>query len=258
MDKLTYEALDHLVAGGQINLDITNVDVKRLRDDRSEIQLGQEVAFVATAAFRINGDGLTALKAAAPKGALSNLAAGNELLVIGTDAELRSEHCEIDEDSVALWLHDRYKFKFTLNGKHRDDGRDVFTPMGQVHIKTGSPEQHPHKLALPWLTKLNTAEVKDDYIDVDVRIEESEPDASHKQPPPLSVVEIGELTSQPEDRSTSFQLLVDASAKEATRETFRLTSDTGAELVITIAPSGGNAIKSLSRPVHAGRHSKNP
>jgi len=60
--KLNYDILEELRKSTQgIQLEITNVDVKRLRDDRSEIFGGQDIAFVATAAFRATPDGIGVL-----------------------------------------------------------------------------------------------------------------------------------------------------------------------------------------------------
>jgi hypothetical protein len=171
MDKLNYDILDTLTKppnGDNFVLifEVTNVDVKRLRDDHSEIHAGQEVAFVATASFRITAEGLKRLRDLKSQGDIGSLAVGDELFVIGPDAELRSDKVEIDEDSVALWIAKHYTFKFLLNG----EVRDVFRDVGRVRIATASPVGHARDMALPWIVKLNTAAVKDDYIDVDVQI----------------------------------------------------------------------------------------
>lgn len=165
MEKLNYAMLETLIQ--KAALEITNVDVKRLRDDRSEIQIGEDVAFVATASFRLTPLGATLLHKLPGS---EQIAVGDELLMIGADAELRSETIAIDEDSVALWLAERYTFTFLLNG----EARHLFRDVGRVRVNTKSPPSHPTDLALPWLKKLNTASVKDDYIEVDVRIEENE------------------------------------------------------------------------------------
>jgi hypothetical protein len=163
MKKLTFEILDSL--GDPF--DVTNVDVKRLRDDRSEIQLGQEVAFVATASFRVTPDARTKLASALPDAALAD---GDELLAIGSDAELRSD-LPIDEDSVARWIHKHYRFDFVLNGKCSP----ALRPFGPITVKADDPGKTADELVLPWLTKLSTIQVKDDYIDVDVQISERDP-----------------------------------------------------------------------------------
>ena len=79
---LNYQALSQLPAG--LLLDVCDVDVQRLRDDRSEIMTGDEVAFVAVAKFRIP---LDAGALAAPF--WNSLGPGDEVFWIGNDAELR-------------------------------------------------------------------------------------------------------------------------------------------------------------------------
>jgi hypothetical protein len=166
---LNYQALSHLPAG--LVLDVCDVDVQRLRDDRSEIMLGDEVAFVAVAKFRI------------PLGAGSlnvplwdNLGPGDEVFWIGNDAELRSDKFQLDEDGVIDWIRQTFSFTFTLNG----ETSTAFQPVGRTSVApatapavpdgTVTPGPKSARIALPWLTKLNTVLVKDDYIDVDVKI----------------------------------------------------------------------------------------
>jgi hypothetical protein len=179
MDKLNYTLLDRLLDTPEgVGLEVTDIDVKRLRDDRSEIEFGQDIAFVATGSFRLTHAGRDILGRIQ---AFNDVAVGTELFAIGPDAELRSQAIAIDEDSVALWLADRYGFKFTLNGKDSD----LFHEVGQVRLRTKVPGPHHEPdapVALPWIRKLNTAVVKDDYIDVDVVIDE--PDTGPPVPPP--------------------------------------------------------------------------
>jgi hypothetical protein len=176
MQRLNYSLLEELttqptpVGENLLALEVTNVDVKRLRDDRSEITGGQDIAFVATATFRATSDGIGALRKYTGAG---NLAVGDELFVIGSDAELRSDTLPIDEDSVSLWINDHYTFTFTLNGE-ADTGDGPFQDLGAVAIVTDSPSDADDKLALPWLRKLNTGAFKDGFIDVDVRIAEKD------------------------------------------------------------------------------------
>lgn len=166
MEILNYQVLEDLfngVNGKRLYLEVTNVDVRRLRDDRAEIQLGQDVAFVATATFRASGE---VAKELGDRLKARHLASGDDLLVIGPDAELRSDKLEIDEDSVALWIQKHYQFAFLLNGAPSP----AFRTIGAVRVATHTPQDHPEQMSLPWITRLNTAAVKDDYIDVDVQI----------------------------------------------------------------------------------------
>ena len=129
--KLTYEVLDDLIEHHEVHLEVANVDVKRLRDDRSEIVGGQDIAFVATATFRATSNTANILKQHIGTG---DIAVGDALFVIGADAEVRSEVLEIDEDSIALWLDDHYTFTFTLNGLD-----DTDPDGGQLKKKPAEP-----------------------------------------------------------------------------------------------------------------------
>jgi hypothetical protein len=184
MDKLTYEVLNEIVhaSEGAEAIEVVNVDIKRLRDDKSDIQPGDEVAFVATGSFRLADPNTTVLDRLMGHGL--DIAVGDELFAIGPDAELRSKKLPLDEDSVALWLAQNYKFTFLLNG---DEG--AFGPLGPVRITTPSPASHDAVLVLPWLQKLNTAAVKDDYVDVDIRIDSVAPAAL--PPPPPAPIALG-------------------------------------------------------------------
>jgi hypothetical protein len=178
---LNYDILKTIAVDSMKNprriLEVTDVDVSRLRDDRSEIQIGDEVAFVAAATFRLTVEGAGSLQAMAIADA-ATLVVGGELLVIGPDGELTSDVLPIDEDSVSLWLAEHYSFTFLLNGA--DNG--PFVPINRIRVKPGSSPHNKPKLELPWLRKLNTALVKDDYIDVDVRIDDSDPSTNRPGP----------------------------------------------------------------------------
>ncbi len=164
MRKLNYELLEGLVTHGR-PLEVTDIDVKRLRDDRSEIHAGQEIAFVATASFRLTAAGCRTLQQQLDAG---HLAVGDELLAIGPDADLHSDKLLIDDDSVARWIAHRYVFEFVLNGKPSAAFHDV----GLVTVKLDDSGTASGELALPWIKKLDTIQVKDDYVDVDVQIRE--------------------------------------------------------------------------------------
>ncbi|HET7505027.1 MAG TPA: hypothetical protein VFK02_28610 [Kofleriaceae bacterium] len=191
MDKLNYQDLEDVrTADGMPPdwLEVTDVDVKRLRDDRSAIQPGDEVAFVATASFRVTQDAIAKLKETSGQSTsiYDDLIPGDELLVIGPDAELRSEKVAIDEDSVALWIAEHYAFTFLLNGREHA----AFDEVGRIRVTTNSPTTHKPRLALPWIRTLNTAEIKDDYIDVDVRIGVPPPPPTPKPGVPMTAWKI--------------------------------------------------------------------
>jgi len=256
--KLNYDILEELRKSTQgIQLEITNVDVKRLRDDRSEIFGGQDIAFVATAAFRATPDGIGVLRTYTGTG---DLAVGDELFTIDDDAEVRSETVEIDEDSVTLWIHDHYTFTFTLNGVD-DTGNGPFQDLGEVAISTTSPDEHDDKLALPWLRKLNTGAFKDGFIDVDVRITEDfvdppvESTVSWTMEPGLAVRFI-KSTSANDDEDAMFKLVLEVddtedSPAELGKDGLRVAlvgAPTGVRLALipTSDPAAGGQVKKKS------------
>jgi hypothetical protein len=219
MDKLTYEVLNEIVhaSEGAEAIEVVNVDIKRLRDDKSDIQPGDEVAFVATGSFRLAEPGTTVLDRLRGRG-LTDIAVGDELFAIGPDAELRSKKLPLDEDSVALWLAQNYKFTFLLNG---DEG--AFGPLGPVRITTPSPASHDAALVLPWLQKLNTAAVKDDYVDVDIRIDSVAPAALPPPPPAPIALVLPEVTTSVTSGAQRFDVSLAVTAE--------ITAQSAAQLV---------------------------
>jgi len=175
MEKLTYDILKQFVD----YLEVTDVDVKRLGDDSSEIHPGDDVAFVATASFRLTHGGVDQLRQLKGDWKTEDLAVGDVLFVIGADGHVRSDKLPLDEDSVIRWLVERYEFKFLLNGSEHGPFRSV----GRIEIETDSSEPERHKLALPWIRKLDTAAVRGDYIDVDVKIDQSDQIDQRSQAP---------------------------------------------------------------------------
>jgi hypothetical protein len=174
MDKLDASTLYTLFKQPINNyLETTDIDVARLRDDRSEIQLGDEVAFVATVSFRVTSLGASTLASAVQGGLgvlLRDLAKEDVLFSIGADGELVSSNVPLDNDSVAQWIADNYVFGFQLNGARHA----AFGPVGRVRLSPDDTKP-AHSRALPWIQKLNTAAIKEDYIDVDVKLELAPP-----------------------------------------------------------------------------------
>jgi hypothetical protein len=177
MDKLDATTLYTLFKTPISNyLEPTAIDVTRLRDDRSDIQLGDEVAFVATAAFRVTSLGASTLASAVPGGLqvlLRDLAKEDVLFSIGADGELVSSTVPLDNDSVAQWVTDNYDFAFLLNGARHA----AFGPVGRVRLSPDDTKAMQSR-TLPWIQKLNTAAIKEDYIDIDVRLEPAPPSAT--------------------------------------------------------------------------------
>ncbi|TMQ06525.1 MAG: hypothetical protein E6J91_37700 [Deltaproteobacteria bacterium] len=173
MMKLDYDVLDRLVATTGQSLEVTDIDVKRLREDRSEILAGEDIAFVATAAFRLTRSGLAWLRGESSE----EIAAGEQLFTIGADAEIHAGRIPIEPGSIASWIHDHYRFRFLLDGSKSG----AFRPLG-----SGRPTRHPDEPArhLPWLRLLDAAAVEGDYIDVDVDID---PKQSRPLPDPCTM-----------------------------------------------------------------------
>jgi hypothetical protein len=123
MAILTYQALNTLVdVPNKHYLEMVNVDVRRLHDDRAEIQYGDEIALVASFSARLTPEGWKRLKKLE---GCKNLAVGDELLVVGTDAEIRSKVIELDNEGVTRWIADHYDFTFLLNGREHSSFREV-------------------------------------------------------------------------------------------------------------------------------------
>jgi hypothetical protein len=214
--QLTYSLLETLDQSSDF-LQLIDVEVKRLRDDRGEIQLGQDLALVATATFQI------AKRPDSPKPSpLKHVSRGDALLVIGSDAELRSDRVALDLDGVTRWIHDHYDFTFLLNGSPSS----LFSAVGQVRVREEPDEGAV--IALPWLRKLSTSELRTDYINVDVRIDHKPREVKADPPEPIPMparqaidrarltLELAgdDLTVKPledDDGATGFQILSDGS-----------------------------------------------
>jgi len=136
MTMLTYQALCTLVdVPNKHYLEMVNVDVRRLHDERAEVQYGDEVALVASFSARLTAEGWKRLKKLE---GCKNLAVGDELLVVGTDAELRSKVIELDSEGVTRWISDHYDFTFLLNGREHGSFREVVRTPAPVDNPTGS------------------------------------------------------------------------------------------------------------------------
>lgn len=175
LDRAALKVFESSEASITQYLEPTNVDVRRLRDDRSEIRPGDDVAFVATVTFRVTDAGAKELQRTSKQEPprledLRNLAAGDVLFEIRSDGELVSPHFAIDDEDIEPWLADHYEFAFLLDGHPSP----AFGPV-QRHRARSTGQ-------VPWIRKLNTAALKDDYIDIDVRVG---PAPSPPAPPPV-------------------------------------------------------------------------
>jgi hypothetical protein len=148
--------LDSLLKCEGTDLDIHTVDVKRLRDDRSPIVAGEEIMFVAVAKFRLMCTEVNL--------APSDVAAGDDVLAIGDDADLVSRLPIATEADVAAEIARRYTFKFSVNGQ----------PI-EGHAVADEP---------PWILRLDTSVYATEYIKVEVDVEDNVPEVAEPPPPP--------------------------------------------------------------------------
>lgn len=163
-NKLSYDVLEALIGQDPKQyLEIVDIDAKRLNDDTSEIRTGDKVAFVATGKLRLTHEGLVHARRAVPdsRALLQDIAEGDELFEIGSDAEIESG-LPIDTDSVKQWLAEHYAFRFLL------DGRD--SPYFRT-IRRGDG-------AAPWVKTLDTSVIRGEHFDVVVAIDPLAPAAS--------------------------------------------------------------------------------
>jgi len=147
--------LDELLEPAATRLDVHSVDVRRLRDDRSPIEVGEEVMFVAAAKFRLETvgvDGTVDLE-------------GTDVLEIRDDADLVSK-LEIEaEEAIQEQLEERFRFVFRLNGEPQTDYQPI----------AGDP---------PWIFRYNTALYATDYLKIEVDVIDEEPEEPEVAGPP--------------------------------------------------------------------------
>jgi len=139
--------LDTLLEPATTRLDVHSVDVRRLRDDRSPIEVGEEVMFVAAAKFRLEAAGV-------PNTVDLE---GTDVLEIRDDADLVSK-LEIEaEEVIQEQLAERFEFLFRLNGEPQTDYKPV----------ADDP---------PWIFRYNTALYATDYLKIEVDVIDKEPE----------------------------------------------------------------------------------
>ncbi len=141
MPMLDYNALQSLVdLENSHHLEFVNVDVRRLHDDRADIQYGDEIALVASFTAKITAAGARRIKRHEGCGDIS---AGDKLFVVSTDAEVRSEVVELENEHVIRWIADHYDFIFLLNGREHGSFREVTRTPGAVEPAPPAPVQSP-------------------------------------------------------------------------------------------------------------------
>lgn len=166
MDKNFRDALDEEIQTG--DFEVSDIEVKRLHDDSSEIIAGQQVAFVATFKLRIkNRSSSLAMSLGMQK--------GDVLLELSSSTELQSEWPVLStpERKAAWqqWLAANYDFRWSVNGESVRTGES-----GQRRPpRTGAP-----LLDRPWLLVLETVALDSGYVDVRVDIP---PRAAPPKPP---------------------------------------------------------------------------
>ena len=147
--------LDELIEPPETRLDVHSVDVRRLRDDRSPIEVGEEVMFVAAAKFRLEAAGI--------EGTVD--LEGTDVLEIRDDADLVSKLEIASEEVVQQQLQERFRFVFRLNGEP------------QTHYKPVADDP-------PWIFRYNTALYPTDYLKIEVDVIDEEPDAAEAEAVP--------------------------------------------------------------------------
>lgn len=163
--KLNYQILQCLVdPDSNHSLEIVKVAVTRFGDDRSEIQLGQTVPFVANVRFVLTARAQAQIKV--EYGGLVGI--GDPLFSINNRAEVVTEieGLEIDADSVGRWISDHYDFTFHIRGIDQ-------SPFRPYHRDTVDVEQF--ETVEPWLQEINTIAVRGEVIDLDFDVKAKAP-----------------------------------------------------------------------------------
>lgn len=151
------ELLDAL-KDATLDIESYGIDVKRLLDEKGPINAGDEAMFVATASFRVRRDG----EATLPR----YLGRGDKIFEIRSDGEWVSPLEELDvieggtsetgtpaRDELEEFIHQTWNFQFFVNGRE----------WTQHH--PGDP---------PWVIRVDTSLLADDYLRVEVDIERRE------------------------------------------------------------------------------------
>jgi hypothetical protein len=199
--------LDELLEPPATRLDVHSVDVRRLRDDRSPIEVGEEVMFVAAAKFRLETAGI--------EGTVD--LEGTDVLEIRDDADLVSKLEVASEEVVQQQLQERFRFVFRLNGEP------------QTHYKPVADDP-------PWIFRYNTALYPTDYLKIEVDVIDEEPDA-----PPAEAVPGFDFLAHEQKQRASLTLHVPASRE---RRQFRIKlidveSEEEQELLLELIPDKG-------------------
>jgi hypothetical protein len=196
--------LDELLEPPATRLDVHSVDVRRLRDDRSPIEVGEEVMFVAAAKFRLETAGI--------EGTVD--LEGTDVLEIRDDADLVSKLEIASEEVVQQQLQERFRFVFRLNGE----------PQTQYKPVADDP---------PWIFRYNTALYATDYLKIEVDVIDEEPEL-----PPAEAVAGYDFLAREQKQRASLALHVPASHE---RRQFRIKlvdveSDEEQELLLELIP----------------------
>lgn len=118
-------------------LDVHSIDVRRLRDDNSPIDSGEEVMFVAVCKFHLVEK-------------TAGVEAGQDVLEIRSDADLVSGLEIVKESDIQAALERDFDFVFSVDGKKRPNHQIGDDP--------------------PWIFRFNTAPYASDYVKVEVDV----------------------------------------------------------------------------------------
>jgi len=167
--KLTYAILEKLAdAKAGHHLDLTQVSVARFGDDKSAIELGATVPFVARFALTATPAAIELLRSLHIK----VIPVGGLVLGVNASGELESDlDVEIAAD-VPKWIADHYAFGFAVRGVDRS----AFRPYRLSRV-----DEDDYPSFYPWIQEITTHAVRGELIDVEVDIEPRDPPVSARK-----------------------------------------------------------------------------
>lgn len=157
-------------------LEVSDIEVRRLHDDNSEIVAGQEVAFVATFKLRL---------AQQSSSLAIGVGKGDALLEMSSAGEPQSEQLELSsldqQEMLPQWLAANYDFLWTVNGAR--------VPAAERrHARWQGGDRSA--LDVPWLLVLDTAPLDREYVDVRIDIRPKGATSGSVKPPAAPSVKL--------------------------------------------------------------------
>ena len=160
--KLSYAVLEKLAdtkAGH--NLELAQVSVARFADDRSPIELGVTVPFVARFSLLATTAAVKLLRAAG-----ITLQAGDVVLRVNPSGEVESGPGVELAGDAPQWLADHYAFAFEVHGIDRS----AFRPH-----RLSPVDEDDYPSFYPWIQEITTLAVRGELIDIELDIEPRDP-----------------------------------------------------------------------------------